>query len=186
MIARIPRRTLVKGLGVSGLALSELALSGLAVSGAMRFLMPASARASEVEPDLALNLDDDGVAVNGYDPVAYYREGEPQKGDPGITAEHDGALYRFVSTENRQMFLADPEAYAPAYGGYCAYGVRTGRKFETDPESWRIVDGKLYLLLNFGTKAIWDIDRSSNIQIADQIWPEILPYTDAELAKKAP
>ena len=70
-----------------------------------------------------LNLDDDGIALQGYDPIGYFTEGKPVQGDARIIAKHDGAVYRFASEQNRQTFLADPDKYAPQFGGYCAYGV---------------------------------------------------------------
>lgn len=138
------------------------------------------------ERSLAVNLSDGRVAVNGYDPVAYFTERAPRPGTSAYEQEIDGVIYRFVSEENRRRFTADPQRYLPAYGGFCAYGVRTGRKFPTDPTAWRIVDGRLFLLLNAATKAIWDLEVRDNIEIADAIWPQISPYTDAELVIRAP
>jgi len=132
------------------------------------------------------NLTERGLAVNGYDPVAYFTDGRPVLGEGRFTYEYDGAIYRFATETNRQSFIANPTRYMPAYGGFCAYGVRTGRKFEIDPDSWRIVDDRLYLLLNPATKVIWDLQRSNNIQIADTIWPKIKPFTDAELERRSP
>jgi hypothetical protein len=135
---------------------------------------------------IALNLGADGVAMMGYDPVAYFKSEAPVKGDPSITASFNDAIYQFASADNRETFVASPEKYIPAFGGFCAYGVRTGRKFSIDPEAWRIVDDQLYLLLNPGTQAVWEVDRAANIDIANQIWAKIKPYTDDELAKRAP
>lgn len=134
----------------------------------------------------AFNLSDDRIAANGYDPVAYFTDGVPTPGDPAYEHAVDGAVYRFASEENRRRFAADPQRYVPAYGGFCAYGVRTGRKFPSDPAAWRIVEGRLFLLLNAATKAIWDLEVRNNIEIADAIWPQILPYTDEELLSRAP
>lgn len=146
--------------------------------------MPRTGYGSEAIVDI--NLTDDGLGVNGYDPVAYFADGAPTKGDGRFEYEYEGVTYRFASAENRQTFIANPQRYQPAYGGFCAYGVRTGRKFEIDPHSWRIVDGRLYLLLNPATKAIWELQRADNIEIADTIWPKIRPFTDAELERRAP
>src|SRR5690242_16990588 len=70
-----------------------------------------------------VNVDDDGVALQGYDPVAYFTDDKPVKGDARIIAKHDGAVYRFASDEHRQTFLQEPDKYAPQFGGYCTYGV---------------------------------------------------------------
>lgn len=93
------------------------------------------------------NLDASGIALNGYDPVSYFPEGggRPRQGDAGITAEHEGRRYRFVSIENRDRFVADPARYEPEYGGWCAYAVANGYKFEVDPESYIVADDRLLL-----------------------------------------
>ena len=151
---------------------------------ALSLVAAPAARAAELS--IETNLTDDGIAVNGCDPVAYFTKGEPTMGRSALQYEHQGIVYRFASEEHRQTFIANPPRYVPAYGGFCAYGVRTGRKFEIDPNSWRIVDGRLYLLLNPGTKVIWELQRSSNIQIANAIWPTIKPFPDEELEKRTP
>lgn len=95
-----------------------------------------------------INASSTGLAMQGYDPVAYFTVGEATKGDYRITALHDDALYRFSSEENKAAFEANPEAYLPAYGGYCAFGTAMGFKFDGDPNHWKIVDNKLYLNLS--------------------------------------
>ncbi len=87
----------------------------------------------------------DGYAVHGYDVVAYFTVGAPTLGNDRFIAEYQGVAYRFASADNRDRFAADPAAYAPQYGGYCAFGTAFGRKFDGDPLAWRIVDGELYL-----------------------------------------
>jgi YHS domain-containing protein len=154
----------------------------LALAGVLSMLAPAFAAA---DPVVDLNLGDDRVAVNGYDPVAYFTDGAPVPGDRAYRYEIGGVVYLFSREETRQRFIAEPQRYLPAYGGFCAYGVRTGRKFQTDPNAWRIVDNRLYLLLNPATKAIWDLERAGNIQIANAIWPKIRLLTDAELKRRA-
>lgn len=89
----------------------------------------------------------DGLALSGYDPVSYFPEagGRPQRGDPAWTWEHEGRRYRFASEANRERFRAAPERYEPAYGGWCAWAVANGYKFEVDPESHLVADGRLLL-----------------------------------------
>ncbi|MDQ8204893.1 YHS domain-containing (seleno)protein [Pelagicoccus sp. SDUM812003] len=99
-------------------------------------------------PDRALGEDrnvakDDGLALQGYDPVSYHTEAAPVKGRDDIVVERDGALYRFSSEEHRQAFLEDPERYEPAFGGWCAWAMLDGEKVDVDPESYRIFDGRL-------------------------------------------
>jgi len=128
-----------------------------------------------------VNATSTGLALRGYDPVAYFTEGAPTKGDFQITAEHNGATYRFASEDNKALFIADPEVYAPAYGGYCAFGTAMGFKFDGDPELWRIVDNRLYLNLAPGIQKRWDADRANLIVSADSNWPEIADKTPEEL-----
>src|SRR5512135_2769630 len=98
-------------------------------------------------PALALDPIDKtgGVAIRGYDPVAYFTESKPVEGSKQFTFEWQGATWRFASAANRDLFAKTPEKYAPQYGGYCAYAVSQGHTATIDPQRWRIVDGKLYL-----------------------------------------
>jgi YHS domain-containing protein len=111
----------------------------------------------------ALNTDKSGVAVSGYDPVAYFSQTTALKGSAQITATHGGATYYFSSTANRDTFLANPDKYAPVYGGYCAYGVAKGHKVSIDPEAFRVVDGKLYLNHDKSVQEKWLADIPGNI-----------------------
>lgn len=115
-----------------------------------------------------------GVAVGGYDPVAYFTQGKPVKGSDKITAEHNGATWRFSSEANRTAFLAEPAKYAPQYGGYCAWAVSLGSTAKGDPNAWRIVDGKLYLNYDKSIQAKWEKDKVANISRADANWPKVL------------
>jgi len=115
-----------------------------------------------------------GVAVGGYDPVAYFTQRRPVKGSPQITLEHEGATWRFASEESRAAFQADPGKYAPQYGGYCAYAVALGYTAKGDPEAWSIVEGKLYLNFNLPTKATWEKDTAGYIAKSEKNWPGVL------------
>ena len=128
-----------------------------------------------------VNATSTGLALRGYDPVAYFTVGAPTPGDFNITAEHKGAVYRFANEENKATFLADPQAYAPAYGGYCAFGAAQGFKFDGDPSVWAIVDDKLYLNLAPAIQGYWNEDRSGFIEKANANWQEIAPKTPQEL-----
>lgn len=130
-----------------------------------------------------VNVGPAGVALHGYDPVSYFDPGRPVAGKKSLSAGHAGALYLFSSRENLRKFIREPDKYAPAYGGWCSYGVRVGRKFDIDPHAWKISDGKLYLQLDLGTQKVWDKDRLKNIEIADRLWPSILS-TPAEILGK--
>ena len=115
-----------------------------------------------------------GVAIKGYDPVAYHTGGAPAAGTETYTVDWQGAQWRFTSEENRALFEAAPETYAPAYGGWCAYAVANDRTADIDPQSWKIVDGTLYLNYSPGIKAKWDKDIPGYIQKADENWPDLL------------
>ncbi|MGF1528004.1 MAG: YHS domain-containing (seleno)protein [Candidatus Competibacterales bacterium] len=114
------------------------------------------------------------VAIKGYDPVAYFTDNKPVEGSDDFEATWNGATWRFASAENRDRFQADPEAYAPQYGGYCAYAVANNTTAPIDPAAFKIVDDKLYLNYNASIQAKWEQDIPSYIQRADQHWPAIL------------
>ena len=120
-----------------------------------------------------LNLNPDGIALKGMDPVSYFSGDGPMKGSASFTLNHDGAVYRFTSEKNRELFKAAPVQYLPAYGGWCSYGITQGKKLNIDPDAWVLVDGKLYLQLNLGTQKVWNGNQQRNIEIADRLWPEI-------------
>lgn len=116
----------------------------------------------------------DGVAVGGYDPVAYFTEEKPVEGDPAITLNHDGVEWRFASLENRALFEADPDRYAPQYGGHCAWAIASGQRYKGDPKNWDIIDGKLYLNFNDDIQKRWQADPQSFIDEAEGKWISIL------------
>lgn len=115
----------------------------------------------------------DGNAIRGYDAVAYFTEGKPVLGDSAYSYAWQGANWRFASAQNRDAFKANPEQYAPQYGGYCAYGTADGHKAPTQPDAWTVQDGKLYLNYNTKVKSLWNKDRPGYIQKADTNWPAL-------------
>ncbi|MEJ6404499.1 YHS domain-containing (seleno)protein [Yoonia sp. 2307UL14-13] len=115
-----------------------------------------------------------GIAIDGTDPVAYFTESAPVAGDPSITHDWNGATWRFANAENRDTFAADPEAYAPQYGGYCAWAVSEGYTASTVPEAWKIVDGRLYLNFSRRIQRRWERDIPGRIASADANWPDVL------------
>ena len=134
--------------------------------GAVASIAPAAA--GEIQ-----NYTVDGVAIGGTDPVGYFTDGDVVKGSADFAHEYDGVVWHFANAANRDAFAADPAKYAPAYGGYCAYGVSLGSKFETDPHAWTIVDGKLYLNKTLTVRDIWSEDIPGNLQKADANWNSI-------------
>lgn len=121
------------------------------------------------------NLAGGGLAIGGYDPVAYFTRGRATQGSAEITAEVDGATYRFASREHRTLFLADPERYLPAYGGWCAWAVGQGYLADIDPEAWVISDGRLFLNFSSGINRRFTRDLEGNIREADRRWPQVAP-----------
>jgi YHS domain-containing protein len=114
-----------------------------------------------------------GTAIEGYDPVAYFEEGKPVEGDSDHAYEWMGATWYFASAENRDRFAADPEKYAPQYGGYCAWAVANGYTAKIDPQAWAVVDDKLYLNYSLDVQQQWRQDVPGNISKADANWPGI-------------
>ena len=113
-------------------------------------------------------------AVDGYDPVAYFTEGRPVEGSAKYEIEYQGATWRFASRENLDRFRADPEAYAPRYGGYCAWAVSQGYTAKGDPKYWRIVGAKLYLNYDKRVRATWAKDIPGKVKKGDANWPAVL------------
>lgn len=115
----------------------------------------------------------DGLAIGGTDPVAYFTEDRPVTGSPEYRLEWHGATWQFASAEHRDRFEADPEAYAPQYGGWCAWAAAHGDAASTVPEAWKIVDDKLYLNYSRFFQWRWERDISGYIEAADARWPDI-------------
>ncbi len=120
----------------------------------------------------------DGVAISGYDPVAYFTSGKAVHGDPAITATHDGATYRFASGADRALFVADPARYEPQFGGFCAFGTAEGHKATIDPEAFTIIGGKLYLNYNQDVWATFKQDPQGYIRKAEANWPTVREQPD--------
>jgi YHS domain-containing protein len=140
---------------------------------AVFFLLAVPLAAQAASPEIFTGLVH-GVAVGGYDPVAYFTDHKPVPGKPYITSSWKGATWRFTSTEHRDAFEANPEKYAPQYGGYCAYAVAKGGTAKGDPKAWSIVDGKLYLNLSPAVQKLWEKDIPGYIKAADKNWPGVL------------
>ena len=143
------------------------------VSTIRRQLLIFSAVASLTGATLAagpLNLDASGVAIHGYDPVAYFVDIKPVKGRADYSATAQGATYWFSNEANLMAFKADPTKYEPQFGGYCAYGVAKGFKPDIDPTAFKIIDGKLYLNLSPAVQTRWQEDIPGYITQATKNW----------------
>lgn len=112
-------------------------------------------------------------AINGYDAVSYFTEMKPVVGNTKYAAKWKDATWYFATKENLEAFKANPDKYAPQFGGYCAYGTSQGYKAPTDPEAWTIVDEKLYLNYNKEVKKKWNKNQKELIAQANAEWPKI-------------
>jgi len=122
-------------------------------------------------------FEKDGVAIRGYDPVAYFTDGKPVKGSPDFKADYKGSTFHFRSQANRDAFAADPGKYATQYGGYCAFGTAGGYKAATHPSAFTIVGSKLYLNYNQDVKKKWSSDVPGYVKSADRKWPDVSQQT---------
>ncbi len=132
-------------------------------------------------PAFAKDYTHSTPGISGYDLVAYFTDGKPMRGSGFQVSVFEGVTYAFASEEHKEMFEANPEKYVPAYGGYCAYGVAVGKKFVTDPEVWRIVDGTLYLNLDRDIQRKWQKDVPGHINTADGNWLKIKGKAPSDL-----
>jgi hypothetical protein len=122
-----------------------------------------------------------GVAIEGYDTVAYFADGRATKGSEQFAHDWLGATWLFANAEHRDLFAEQPMQYAPQYGGHCAMGTAFGESTANiDPEAWSIVDGKLYLQYSKGGREAWEQDRADRIAAADQKWPEVAAKLESE------
>ncbi len=160
---------------IRNIVLASAMIAGLFTAGA-------ALAGTETNVSSGLTAAGPGLAVHGYDVVAYFTESRPKAGRAKYSTVYQDATYRFASAEHLEAFEAEPERYVPRYGGYCAYGVAVGAKFDGDPRLWRIVDGKLYLNLNEDIQKTWERNIPRYIKKADRNWTRIANKTPAELS----
>ena len=136
---------------------------------AMGLVLPALAQNKTL-----LNLDKSGVAIQGYDPVAFFTDHKPVKGSSQFLLKRDGAIYYFASKEHKDLFAAEPAKYEPVFGGYCAYGVSRNKLVEIDVDAFQIVDGKLLLQYSKGVREDFNKDAKGNMEKAEKFWPGLV------------
>jgi hypothetical protein len=129
-------------------------------------LLPREGRAAQVNAE-------DGIAVRGTDVVAYATQGRPVAGRAEFAHAWRGATWRFATAAQRDLFAANPERYAPAYGGFCAYAVSEGYTAPIDPAAWRIVDGRLFLNYDRSVQRRWERDIPGRVARGDANWPRL-------------
>ncbi len=120
------------------------------------------------------NLDKNGVAIQGYDPVAFFTQSKPVKGTSQFQSNYHGATYYFASAEDKATFDASPAKYEPQFGGYCAYGVSVGKVVPIKVEAFQIVNGRLLLQYDLDVKEKFNKDQAGNLQKADNNWPGLV------------
>lgn len=151
-------------------------LAGLLLAGGMALALDAATPA-DPPPSVAAHTGvvnaTEGVAIKGYDPVAYFTDGKAMPGDPALSLSFDGAVWRFESAAHRRAFQAHPTRYEPEYGGFCAYGLAEGRKTDIDPTAFSIIGGRLYLNADLATRALWRQNLLTAIAEADRNWPTV-------------
>jgi YHS domain-containing protein len=125
---------------------------------------------AQTQAKTLVNVDDSGVALQGYDPVAFFTDSKPVKGDPKFLAKHNGAIYFFASKEHKDLFKQNPAKYEPQFGGYCAYGVSKNKLVEIEVDAYQVVDGKLLLQYDTDIRDKFNKDTQGNLAKAQANW----------------
>lgn len=125
--------------------------------------------------------DANNVILAGHDAVAYFTENKAVEGSAKFTASYNDAIYRFSSAKHRDMFKANPAKFAPQYGGFCAYGMTFGKKFEIDGKAFQVVDGKLFVNKNLSVYQEWKKEIPTNISEANDQWPTVKSVAASDL-----
>lgn len=143
-----------------------------------RFLFGAMAAAlispAAMAQEMPVFYEADGAALAGYDPVSYFESNTPVRGQPQYAVVWKGVEWHFATDENREAFERDPRAFAPQFGGYCAYAMAKGKLVGTDPMAWQVVDGRLYLTHSPEIEEMWREATVEYIRMAEAHWPVIL------------
>jgi YHS domain-containing protein len=150
-----------------------LSISAMALTAALA-LAPAAMAADEYNVSNGITLTGNPLGLHGIDPVSMFESEAPRIGDAVYTSEHEGVDYYFASEEAQKLFDADPGAYLPQFGGFCAFGVYKGKKLDGDVRFADIVDGKLYLFVNAAIFEQYLANSEEVIRIAYETWPDIV------------
>lgn len=121
-----------------------------------------------------LNVDKTGLALKGYDPVAYFTENSPVKGDPQFVSTYNGARYQFASAANKSMFDANPSKYEPQFGGFCAYAASEGHTAKIEPDAFEILNDRLLLQYDRDVRELFNKDPQARLKKADANWPGLV------------
>jgi YHS domain-containing protein len=126
------------------------------------------------EPKSIVNTDDNGLALQGYDPVAFFTDRKPVKGESDIQSTYKRATYHFASQDHKRLFDSDPAKYEPQFGGYCGYAASIDKISLISVDYWEIIDGRLVLQHNQKAWDLWHKDRAGNLVKADSNWPGLV------------
>jgi YHS domain-containing protein len=121
----------------------------------------------------AINLDKHGLALQGYDPVAYFTDNKPVKGDENYTASYKGGTYRFASAAHKETFESNPAKYAPQFGGFCGYAASINKLAPIEVEYFQVLHGRLVMQHNEKAWKLWHEDVEGNLRKADANWPKL-------------
>jgi len=130
--------------------------------------------AAPIGQKLLINKNREGLALQGYDPVAYFTDNKPVKGEARFIAGYEGATYRFTSEAHRELFNKNPAMYVPAFGGYCGYAASIGKVRPVTPTLWSVVEGRLILQHSKGAVELWVKDVLGNKARAEKYWPRLV------------
>ncbi len=162
--------------------MKNLARLALRVTALTLLLAPLGVRAEEKDlfgdalatTRVVVNKTKDGVALQGYDAVAYLTDNKPVEGSPKLRSRYKGAIYQFATSEHKMMFDADPARYEPQFGGYCGYAASINRLSPIDPKIFQVLDGRLVLQHNQKAWNLWNEDVPGNLAKADANWPGLV------------
>src|ERR1051325_10457568 len=142
----------------------------IAIVSALLVLMVTAAAAEKK----LINVNKDGVAIQGYDPVAYFTESRPVKGEAQFQSYYNGATYYFSSLANKKTFDSNPKKYEPQFGGFCAYAVSQGHTAKIEPDAFQVLNDRLLLQYDKGVREKFNKDSLGNLKKADQNWPGLV------------
>jgi YHS domain-containing protein len=136
------------------------------------FLLAGLQGCSTLTANTTSDGDDKRLMLKGHDPVAYFTDGKHVLGDPKIKTDHEGVTYRFASEAHKQMFDKEPARYAPQYGGFCTNGIVYAIPWGGDPDTWQIINNRLYIFGGHGSKKYFLMDEKNNLELADRYWKD--------------
>lgn len=174
----------IKNLKMRGNIFSNSLFTGLTIL--VMLILAACGNSPKPQAGKAFNnVDEKGVILDGYDPVAFFTDNKPVKGDEKFQYTYDEAIYHFTSKEHMDLFKANPEKYKPQFGAWCAYAVSLGRVAPIDVNTFSIVDGRLFIQHNQRAVNGWNKDVPGNILLADKYWPSVSGKKGAQITTDA-